>query len=150
MVQYWTDQEVLRPIGEAHGGRGRHRRYDLTEVRLAIIAAYLDSAGFSTDSILEATLKIRAIHEQCATSPLDVALDPSHNFHASRVQIWLNYWPTLDEFRAELEEKQFEPFDSLITLILPIDVWFAELRNRCKATANSLSRTNGQTSNGNN
>jgi hypothetical protein len=41
-VRYWSAQGVLKPIGEQHGGSGRHRRYDTEETYLAAVLLRLE------------------------------------------------------------------------------------------------------------
>lgn len=58
MIQYWTDQEIIRPL-ETEIRAGQRRNYSEEETLLAVIANYLNFIGFSSDSIIEATIRIR-------------------------------------------------------------------------------------------
>jgi hypothetical protein len=116
-----TRAKALRPV-HAGGGRGKHRRYDLTEASLAAIGIYLAGVGLLSPVIEMVLGHLRMREEDYGDTGIQPALNDSHVERGEPVELELNWWPMGDDWRIRPQDTSGfgEPGDCGVKLTLDL------------------------------
>jgi len=131
-LNYCTRKGLILTASDPHGGKGRHRRFELLEAQLAVVAVYLcQGLGISPEKIEQVILSLRAFQNQSGgTFELALGAARANQKNYGPVKIELAYLPAASMLMVvAYQEHELEQFQGPGILTLELVDLFGRLAN---------------------